>query len=446
MTFILFNVLAVIFLLGTFFLTALNSAFRRLHKREAKEQIKLLGNVFFYRPFHSFFFPQHEYEGLFFSAHCAQAITRFCYPVFTAAVLLTADFMTFSPFVLHWPWGVVYFLGFLIAFFIVGDFIPRILGAYYPVGTLRLCAVPASLFMYAAFPVTFIFLKLSRALSHMVYFDYMQEPVTQANQEILEIIQEVNPGPRLDPHERKLIESVVTFRDLIAREVMVPRVDVFSLSADTTIKQAAKLLQPEGYSRTPVFKNSVDNVVGVLMYKDVLNKYTEFAEKNDPKILEAPIDTILKGVIYTPETKKISHLLQEFRKKQMHLAIVVDEYGGTEGIVTIEDILEEIVGEIADEYDEEEALFTALPNGSWVVDAGMRISEAEEQFNITIPQEGDYDTIGGYIFHKAGSIPSKGFIIHQEDFDMEILRSNDRCVEKVKIKPLRKKTGSADKL
>src|SRR5262249_33403368 len=160
----------------------------------------------------------------------------------------------------------------------------------------------------------------------------------------------------------------------------------------------AKLLENEGYSRTPVYRTTVDNIVGVLMYKDVLSKYREYEEKgNNPAILNAPIETIQKPVLYTPETKKISQLLQEFRKKQVHLAIVVDEYGGTEGIVTIEDILEQIVGEIADEYDEAEALFIPQSDGSWIVDPRISILDAEEHLGIKFPEEGDYDSIGGYI-------------------------------------------------
>lgn len=146
--------------------------------------------------------------------------------------------------------------------------------------------------------------------------------------------------------------------------------------------------------------------------------------------------------MYTPETKKISNLLQEFRKKQTHLAVVVDEYGGTEGIATIEDILEEIVGDIADEYDDQQALYVAQSDGSWIVDARMSILDAEEYLGVIIPQEGEYDTISGFIYHKAGAIPGRGFIIHQDTFEIEILRSNERCVEKVRIKPVEKHDDS----
>ena len=133
----------------------------------------------------------------------------------------------------------------------------------------------------------------------------------------------------LEPHEKKLIVSVLSFRNRIVREIMVPRVNVFSLSADTKIKDAAEILEEEGYSRVPVFKDSVDNIVGILMMKDLVTKYSEYTEKsNNAEILESPISTIQKPPLYTPETKKISELLQEFRRKQVHIAIVVDEYGG----------------------------------------------------------------------------------------------------------------------
>lgn len=248
------------------------------------------------------------------------------------------------------------------------------------------------------------------------------------------MIYEARLKTTLDPHDKKLIVSVITFRERIAREVMVPRVDVFSLSAETSIKEAAKLLKAEGYSRIPVYRNSVDNIVGVLMYKDVLSKFMEYEESgNDNKILEAPIESIIKSILYTPETKKISSLLQEFRQKQVHFAIVVDEYGGTEGIVTIEDILEEIVGEIADEYDLETESVKPQPDGSWVADARTSIFDLEDQIGVRIPQEGDYDTVGGYIFHCTGTIPSKGFTIHHDDFEIEVLSSSERAIEKVRI-------------
>ena len=214
---------------------------------------------------------------------------------------------------------------------------------------------------------------------------------------------------------------------------MVPRVNLVSLPSTTSLIEAAKVFLTENFSRIPVYKDTVDNMVGVLLYKDILKVHIE--HQNDAKLLSSSIEKIIKPVLYTPETKKIAYLLQEFRSKQIHLAIVVDEWGGTEGIVTIEDILEELVGEIADEYDVgTESLYTALPNAEgWIISAKMSIIDIEAELGIRIPQSPEYDTIGGFVVHKAGTIPSKGWRLHQDNFDLEILSSTERSIEKIKI-------------
>lgn len=423
----------------------MTSALRRIQKRDSKKIIDASGSWFFYRPIHHYFFPKHQYEGLYFAAVCGQNLARFCYtasavlfllatPLFQhelqpAQAVASYDFSIF--------WIVLLSLSFILISFLVGEYLPRILGMKLPEKVLHFCAPFSSIFMLLAFPITYLFLKVSQSFSRSVYFDHIHEPESQTKQEIIDIIQEAQLSPGINLHDKKIIESVLSFRERIAREVMVPRVNVFSLPADTSIKEAANLLAAEGYSRTPIYRNTIDEITGVLMYKDILTKYREYERKgNDESILDAPIETIQKNVLYTPETKKISNLLQEFRKTQVHLAIVVDEYGGTEGIVTIEDILEEIVGDISDEYDKTESLFVLQPDGTWIVDAQMSIFDAEELLGINIPQEGEYDTIGGYVFHCSGAIPPKGFVIHQDEFELEVLNSNERVVEKVRIKPL----------
>ena len=434
------------FLAGAFSLTALINAFRSMQRSDLKKTLRTLGNFFFYRPVHLFFFPERDYEGIFFSSICAQNIARFGFAAFATIFLSQTDTAkeAFSPSIesaFAWFWLILSALTLIFISFIVGDYLPRIFGTRVPNIAMQSCAPFSSIFLFLAFPITWFFLKVSQSLSKVVYLDHSHEPATQVKQEIIDLIQETRIDSRLSKHDKKLIESVLTFREHIAREVMVPRINVFSLSAQTTIREAADLLQGESYSRIPIYKNTVDNIVGVLMYKDILNKFREYEKKgNESKILEMPIESIQKNVLYTPETKKLSSLLQEFRKKQVHLAIVVDEYGGTEGIVTIEDILEEIVGEISDEYDQEEAIFRRLSNGSWIVDARMNILDVEEQLEIKIPQEGDYDTLNGFVFHCAGTIPSKGFVIHQDGFDLEILNSTERSVQKVRLTPRQLKT------
>lgn len=443
---VIFFVLAGICLAGTFFLTLLSSSLRNTHKKGSKKQIQALGRRFFYRTLHTKFFPENEYEGIFFATTCAQNLTRFFYALFAITFLygttLAQEISLYEATAISLTWSYSYLLLSLLALvilsFFIGDYLPRIWGTQHPEKSLRISAPASSFFLLLAFPITYIFLRLTRSLSRTVYFDYLHEPDAQAKQEIIELIREAKITEGLDQNEKKLITSLLSFCEHLTREVMVPRVDLFRLNAEMSIRQAAELLDKEGYSRVPVYEENVDNIIGILMYKDLLSKYMEYQQKaNDLTVLEAPISTIVKPPLYTPETKKISDLLQEFRKKQTHIAIVVDEYGGTEGIITIEDILEDIVGEIADEYDEEEEeMFKPLPDGSWSVDPRMNLLDTEEQLGIEIPQEGDYDTIGGYIYHCAGEIPKAGFKIQSNDFEIEVLKSNDRTVKSVRIKPL----------
>lgn len=436
--------LSIIFLailsLGLFCLTAVNTAFRSLQRKESKKQLNLAGKLFFYRYLSRLFFPKHEYEDIYFASIFAQNVVRFCYTILSVLFIVQWDLASwkFNPqsqtysFSFYWPMGLLTLFALFFILFIVGDFLGRIIGNRYPEQSIKLFGPIVSCFMVLLFPFTFLFLKFFHQLPTPIYFDPTHEPTQEAKQELIEIIEESNLNTHFDAHDKKLLEAVMGFKDRIAREVMVPRVDIFSLPYNTTIENAATLISKEGYSRTPVYKDTLDNIIGVLMYKDVLAKYMEHASMGDKTILQTPISTLVKSVLHTPETKKISHLLQEFRKKQVHLAIIVDEYGGTEGVVTIEDILEEIVGDIADEYDEEEALFIPLPEGGWLIDARMSILDIEEQIGIELQQDGDYDTIGGYVFHETGMIPPKGYIINKPGFELEVIRSNDRRVEKLR--------------
>lgn len=431
--------LALFFLTGVFFLTAFVSAFRTLSQKESTSV--LLSKRFFYGAFHRWLFPEKELEGLFFVTICSQSITRLIYGGLLMLFLEKTGLFEgigYSPeHLLQWTWVFLIVFSSLIFSFVVSDFLPRLAGTRLPSETFSFSAPIASIFMFVSLPITFIFLKISRSLSRSIYLDRSQEPLSQTKREIIEIVNKATVSPHLDPHDKQLIESVLEFKERIAREIMVPRVNIFGLQSDTSILQAAKLLDVEGYSRVPVYKNTVDEVVGVLMYKDVIAKFLEYIKNgNDPAILNASIETIMKNVLYTPETKKISHLLQDFKRKKVHQAIVVDEYGGTEGIVTIEDILEEIVGEISDEYDEDDQVMILKADDGWVVNARLSILDAEERLGITFPEEGDYDTIGGFIFHEAGTIPLKGYVIQTHDFEFEVLKSNERFVEKVKIRPI----------
>ncbi|MBI5346142.1 MAG: HlyC/CorC family transporter [Chlamydiae bacterium] len=284
-------------------------------------------------------------------------------------------------------------------------------------------------FSYLFFPLTFLILLTKKSLTRPF------STLTMEKEKLWQMIRLSSLGPMLNTQEQKIIASFLTFKEKSVREIMIPRVNLFSLNAKTTIKEAISYFLTEDYSRIPVFNKTLDNIIGVLHYKDILKYFAEYKDN----LLNEPIEKLIKPILYAPENKMISELFQEFKSRHMHMAIIVNEYGGTEGIVTIEDILEELVGEIKDEHDiNENKQFCHLPNGSVIVDAKMSILDLENVLNIKIPTSPEYETIGGFIFQKAGTIVAKGWNIQLDDFELEVLISNDRCIEKIKITPIAK--------
>lgn len=412
--------IAILFLLGIFSVTALKTSFLCLPRKEFKRLLTTAGNFFFYQLLSHRLFTKDEDRSLAVSLFLAQQIVRFSYAI--------------SVTLLAWEWGTPHLtLPLAFACYLLAEGGGRTIGLHSSPRLLLWTGPFISCLLTLLLPLTWSLISLFPSLARPFSREGGDEPTQETKQEIIDMIEESQLEEGLEPHDKKLIESVMDFKHRIAREVMVPRVDIFSLPYDTTIEEAAALLCGEGYSRTPVYRDSLDNIIGVLMYKDVLAKYREFATERHEEVLKQPISTLVKSVLYVPESKKISQLLQEFRKQQVHLAIIVDEYGGTEGMVTIEDILEEIVGDIADEYDREESLFSPLPEGGWLVDARMPISALSEHLGIEIAPAGDYDTLGGYVFHETGMIPPKGHVIYTPHLKIEVMRSDDRRVEMLRL-------------
>ena len=286
---------------------------------------------------------------------------------------------------------------------------------------------PTALFIfYLFYPLTSPFLALYRRINYRI----QKKSKNQFKSKLQHLI--------MGDYDEKLFASLATFNEKDVREVMIPRIKIFALQLNTSIGKAAKAILHEGYSRIPVYGTDLDNIVGFLLYKDLLKVFIQAQES--PSLLNETIEMLLKPVIYVPENKKISALFQDLRKKQSHLAIIVNEYGSTEGVITIEDILEELVGEIKDEYDiEEEEGFWKLPGGSWVVDAKVSIIDIEKKIGIRIPHSPEYETIGGFLFHKAGNIPQKGWSLCLDEFEIEVLISSERCLEKLRLIPLLEK-------
>ena len=229
----------------------------------------------------------------------------------------------------------------------------------------------------------------------------------------------------IEGEERRLLQSIVEFSDTLVREVMTPRPDIVAIDADATIENLRALLREQEYSRVPVFKESLDNVAGFVFVKDLINL--------DEANLGQPVTTIMRPAYFVPETKRVSDLLKEFQRQHMQIAIVVDEYGGTAGLVTLEDLLEEIVGEIRDEYDVESEPVTDEGNGVFVFSGKVNIDEVAERLKVPIEPEG-FETVGGYLLSHLGRVPAKGETFDIDGLSVEVLEAERRRVNKVRIR------------
>lgn len=421
-----FSIFPPLFLFGSATLTLLSTLLFQSGKIKSNAPSRT--KSFFFFNLLRKFFPKdkslHLYYSVSFTKHLLSllyATTAFFY--FSAPGHGMAD----------WPGLILIAIG-IILISIMLDFCTWLVATIRPKAALHFSAPIASLFLTAFFPFVGILLKGVQVLSHASHIDEPAKSFFLIRERIREIIHETELSRHLDAFDQKLITSFVTFREKVVREIMIPKVDVTFLENMATIHEATHLFIDEGYSRIPVYRETLDEIIGVLYSKDLLEVYKNSSKES----LAATVEKIVKPVLFTPESKRISHLLQEFRNKQIHLAVVVDEYGGTEGIVTIEDILEELVGEIEDEYDiEEETQFWKLPEGGFVVDAKMSIIDIEEKLHIHIPHSPEYETIGGYVFHRAGTIPTKGWKLHSDEFELEVLNSTDRSIERIRITSLK---------
>ena len=353
----------------------------------------------------------------YFSLTCTKFLLEL---IFVSSIFILAKFLALPFFTL-----IILFSSFLLF-----EFIIRIITEILPTHII-IYAYPIVNFYLTSLHYLFLPFVQLKSYLHMkikkTSYDTMLE-----KKKILEMINESTLNHFFDTNNQKILASLITFKEKVAREIMIPRVDIFALNTTDTLKSVQKLFLAENYSRIPVYKKNLDNIIGILMYKDVLN----LVLKKDQDILDMPIENFVKPVLYAPENKKIPQLFQELKSKQIHMAIIVNEYGGTEGIVTIEDILEELVGEIDDEYDTEEELqFKKNADGSYILDAKMSILDIEEKIGIKIPSNPEYETIGGYVFYMAGTIPLKGWALHHDEFEMEVVESKDRVIEKIRIKP-----------
>ncbi|MFQ6130970.1 MAG: hemolysin family protein [Armatimonadota bacterium] len=229
----------------------------------------------------------------------------------------------------------------------------------------------------------------------------------------------------LEPMEREMIDKVIELGATPAHEIMTPRVDIEAVDEEATPEDVLTLAEDKGLSRIPVYRETIDDIIGIVYVNDLLAQLSQ--GNGDVRVRD-----IVREPIRVPGTKKIDELFAELQRKQVHMAVVLDEYGGTEGLVTIEDILEEIVGEIRDEHDQETPEIQPLSPTEALVDAGADVDDVGEALGVDIP-EGDYHTIGGFVFAQAGKVPEVGERIVVDDFELIVEACDGQRIESVRV-------------
>jgi len=244
-------------------------------------------------------------------------------------------------------------------------------------------------------------------------------------EEIHDLMDEGRAKGLITGEESDMVYGVLDLKETTAHAIMVPRTEISAVPRDATLEEVIRLVNACGHTRIPFYDGTVDRIVGILHAKDLLRLWGR------PPDTRIPSD-ILRPPFFVPGTKPVMNLLRNLQEKQTHLAIVADEYGGTAGIITIEDILEEIVGEIMDEHDNEESLISVVDEDSVVVDARLEIEKLEKHFDVELP-EGDFESVGGFIIHLLGKIPEKGEQITFGNLEMAIRSADERKIYKIKV-------------
>ncbi|MEE9324994.1 MAG: hemolysin family protein, partial [Dehalococcoidia bacterium] len=231
--------------------------------------------------------------------------------------------------------------------------------------------------------------------------------------------------PSLPEEERQMIRSILKLEDTPAREIMVPRLDIVAVDTHTPLSQVIDLVIQRGFSRIPLYEENIDNIIGIIYAKDLLR----FLNHNGDAI---DLKKVAREAHFIPESKKISELLHEFQEKRVHLAIVVDEYGGVSGLVSLEDLLEEIVGDIQDEFDRGEPQIQKVSDTEAIMDAKVSIDQFSEMFSVQIEGDG-FDTVGGFVLNQLGKIPSMGDELETQGIKISVLSTIGRRIKKVRV-------------
>ncbi|MBB6217919.1 CBS domain containing-hemolysin-like protein [Anaerosolibacter carboniphilus] len=315
-----------------------------------------------------------------------------------------------------------------LAILIFGEITPKTFSANNPEKVALRLGRPVELLSYVLYPVLKILNVLTNFIIRLLGGKITEVKSLVSEEEIMTLVDVGEEAGIIESQERKMINSIFEIGDIEASEVMIPRIDMIYLDEEATLEEALNIAIDYGYSRIPVIKDTVDNVTGILYAKDLLASL----RKHDEQSPIIDIRTFIRPAYYVPESKKVNELLKEMQKEKVHIAIVLDEYGGTLGLVTIEDILEEIVGDILDEYDAEIDLIEHLSENTLIVNAKASIEEINEILDVELPED-EYDSIGGFVFNALGRIPVKDDTIELDNITIKVLSVHNRRIKQLEI-------------
>ena len=318
----------------------------------------------------------------------------------SSAVLVTATLVEW--FGVDWKAFLITAVAMTVASYVLAGLVPRSIGRRYPVKVASAGATVLSPVIRLLGPLPRLLASAGAALTPS---QIRRDAQSGSEEDLRGLVDLLEQRQIIEPGERAMIHSVFELGDTIVREVMVPRTDMVFVERGKTLRQALSLALRSGFSRIPVVGENLDDVIGIAYLKDIVTRSHEHREGESVERVES----IMRPATFAPESKPVDDLLREMQAKHVHMAIVIDEYGGTAGLVTIEDILEEIVGEIADEYDRERPPVEWLDDGQARVSARLSVEELEELFDVSIDAE-DVETVGGLLAHRLGKVPIAGSV------------------------------------
>jgi CBS domain containing-hemolysin-like protein len=332
------------------------------------------------------------------------------------ATVMVFDEKGFGPAVLTsvGAWSIVVLLWKFVLALVPEDTGETILKALLPLSRLS---------YYLFFPLLWPLRKLLERLGRAQEAESEEEVTDEEVQAYIDVGEEEGI---IEPSEGKLLQSIVDFGDRLAHEIMTPRIDVEAFDARRPIEELASLFSESKYSRIPIYEQSIDQITGIVHIKDLFDNVLREG-------LRTRVTELARPPYFVSETKKVSELLREFQSEHLQIAVVVDEYGGTAGIITTEDIIEEIVGEIADEHEDEEATVVEVGDGTWLVSGLLRVEDLEERIDAKLSGE-DYETVAGMIFTTLGRVPATATVVPKNGYLFEIERADRRRIYRVKVR------------